>query len=76
MTVLELKTIIDKSLENDTARGHYQVYIPNNAGGWGGTSVTEVKTAMFGFDCIGGKFMLNPEKPMKNIKLKDTLDNL
>lgn len=61
MTLKELKIIIDKTLEMNSRNENCEVCIPNNMGGQGGTSVTNVKFAGKGFDWDNYKFILYPE---------------
>ena len=67
MTLEELKEKIDKYYDyNNGSYRDWDICIPNNAGGVGGTSVTYIKGLGFGFDWDHGKAMLIPETKMVN----------
>lgn len=63
MTLMTLKEVVDRYLEMRQGRD-LTVCIPNNKGGMGGTSVTNVMGANGGIDWDGGKFFIQPEVKM------------
>lgn len=63
MTLSELKQRIDSVLEMSHNR-EFNVCIPNNKGGMGGTSVTYITGANGGIDWDMGKFFLHPSVKM------------
>ena len=73
MTIRELKERVDWAVENGGS--DLQVYVPNNKGGMGGTSVTGVKQAAQGIDWDVRKFILWPEKEMIERTKDDVIDN-
>ena len=64
MTLKDLKERIDFCYEMNEQNHDLIVCIPNNKGGFGGTSVTIAKHANRGFDWDRGKFIITPEVPM------------
>lgn len=63
LTLSALKERVDSLMENNRNADCY-VCIPNNKGGMGGTSVTDVTYAGCGIDWDRGKFMLYPVNKM------------
>jgi len=71
MKLKDLKQIVDAAMKNE--RNHdREVCIPNNKGGWGGTSVTAITGAAEGIDWDKKKFIFWPEVEMVERKrMKD-----
>ena len=63
VTLISLKEVVDRYLEDSRGR-ELTVCIPNNKGGMGGTSVTNVVSAHRGIDWDSGKFFIYPEVKM------------
>ena len=67
MTLKELKRRVDFAMQNE--QNHVSIVcIPNNLGGMGGTSVTNVTGTGVGFDWDSGKFMIFTEVKMTEKK--------
>lgn len=67
MTLIELKTIIDKTLELSPLAATCKVAIPNNTPGMmGGTPCTYVRFASRGIDWDHRVFFIYPEVAMIN----------
>jgi len=65
MTLKELKHKIDTIfLMRGRKAEELEVCIPNNKGGQGGTSVTQVTGAYSGIDWDKGRFIIEPENKM------------
>lgn len=68
MNLQELKDEIDAIELNSAIKlEHITVCIPNNKGGFGGTSVTGVKMAGKGIDWDNDKFIIFPETKMNEM---------
>lgn len=74
MTLQELKVIIDDRIKGNPRMAESSVCIPNNRGGMGGTSVTQVVGAHGGIDWDAHKFFLQPEKKMQEIGIEPVKD--
>lgn len=61
MNLKELKQKVDACFDKGEQYHNLRVCIPNNKGGWGGTSTTTLKYASKGIDWDSGKFILTPE---------------
>lgn len=64
LTILTLKEAVDRYIQMRPNSRELTVCIPNNKGGMGGTSVTNVIGAHSGIDWDAGKFMIYPEVKM------------
>jgi hypothetical protein len=64
MTLQQLKERVNQILDTNPRKGECTVCVPNNKGGMGGTSVTEVDNANCGIDWDNGKFILRPTVKM------------
>ena len=66
MTVLELRDRLTQIMKANSMAKDDVVCIPNHKGGMGGTSATNIKGAVQGFDWNRGKLFILPETDMIN----------
>lgn len=74
MKLSALKEIIDNRIESNPRAADHIVCIPNNRGGMGGTSVTQVSGATGGIDWDSSKFFIYPEKKMQEMGVEPVKD--